>query len=86
LSGIRVIELGTLIRRPFAARIFAEFGADVIKMSSRQAIRCGNGGSPQRNVRSGVPAVPKQKVVALDLKSPDAVGIVRTWLRTPTSS
>ena len=32
LSGIRVIELGTLIAAPFAARLFAEFGAEVIKI------------------------------------------------------
>jgi crotonobetainyl-CoA:carnitine CoA-transferase CaiB-like acyl-CoA transferase len=32
LSGIRVVELGTLIAAPFAARLFAEFGADVIKI------------------------------------------------------
>jgi crotonobetainyl-CoA:carnitine CoA-transferase CaiB-like acyl-CoA transferase len=32
LTGIRVIELGTLIAAPFAARLFAEFGAEVIKV------------------------------------------------------
>jgi crotonobetainyl-CoA:carnitine CoA-transferase CaiB-like acyl-CoA transferase len=32
LSGIRVVELGTLIAAPFAARMLAEFGADVIKI------------------------------------------------------
>lgn len=32
LSGIRVLELGTLIAAPFAARLFAEFGAEVIKI------------------------------------------------------
>jgi crotonobetainyl-CoA:carnitine CoA-transferase CaiB-like acyl-CoA transferase len=32
LSGIRVLEFGTLIAAPFAARLFAEFGADVIKI------------------------------------------------------
>ncbi|MBN8990145.1 MAG: CoA transferase [Rhizobiales bacterium] len=32
LSGIRVVEFGTLIAAPFAARLFAEFGADVVKI------------------------------------------------------
>jgi crotonobetainyl-CoA:carnitine CoA-transferase CaiB-like acyl-CoA transferase len=32
LSGIRVVEFGTLIAAPFAARLFAEFGAEVIKI------------------------------------------------------
>ncbi|MFD7293896.1 CaiB/BaiF CoA transferase family protein [Streptomyces sp. NPDC059897] len=32
LSGIRVLELGNFIAAPFAARIFADFGAEVIKV------------------------------------------------------
>ena len=32
LSGIRVLELWTLIAAPFAARLFAEFSAEVIKV------------------------------------------------------
>jgi formyl-CoA transferase len=32
LAGLRVLELGTLIAGPFASRLFAEFGADVIKV------------------------------------------------------
>lgn len=34
LKGLRVLELGTLIAGPFAGRIFADFGADVIKVES----------------------------------------------------
>jgi formyl-CoA transferase len=32
LSGIRVLELGNLIAAPYAGRLFAEFGAEVIKV------------------------------------------------------
>ncbi|GAA1717720.1 CoA transferase [Fodinicola feengrottensis] len=32
LDGIRVLELGNFIAAPFAGRIFADFGADVIKV------------------------------------------------------
>lgn len=32
LAGIRVLELGNFIAAPFAARLFADFGADVIKI------------------------------------------------------
>ncbi len=34
LKGIKVIELGTLIAAPFCSRLFAEFGAEVIKIES----------------------------------------------------
>lgn len=36
LKGIRVIEIGTLIAAPFAARLMAEFGAGVIKIEPPQ--------------------------------------------------
>src|ERR1700748_2817492 len=34
LAGIRVIELGTLIAAPFASRMLAEFGAEIIKVEA----------------------------------------------------
>ena len=34
LAGIRVVEMGSLIAGPFAARLLAEFGADVIKVET----------------------------------------------------
>ena len=34
LADVRVVELGTLIAAPFAARLFAEFGAQVIKIEA----------------------------------------------------
>jgi formyl-CoA transferase len=45
LSGLRVIELGTLIAGPFCARILGEFGAEVIK------IEAPDGGDPLRSWR-----------------------------------
>src|SRR5258706_5538625 len=32
LAGLKVLELGQLIAGPFAAKLFAEFGAEVIKI------------------------------------------------------
>jgi crotonobetainyl-CoA:carnitine CoA-transferase CaiB-like acyl-CoA transferase len=34
LNGVRVLELGTLIAAPFAARLLGDFGADVIKVEA----------------------------------------------------
>ena len=45
LSGLKVVELGTLIAGPFASRICAEFGAQVIKIESP------DGGDPLRKWR-----------------------------------
>ena len=42
LSDLRVLELGTLIAGPFAGRIFADFGAEVIKVELPE------GGDPLR--------------------------------------
>lgn len=37
LTGIRVLELGNFIAAPFAARVFGDFGADVIKVERPDA-------------------------------------------------
>jgi crotonobetainyl-CoA:carnitine CoA-transferase CaiB-like acyl-CoA transferase len=34
LSGLRVIEVGSLIAGPFAGRLLADFGAEVIKVEA----------------------------------------------------
>ncbi|MDA0572390.1 CaiB/BaiF CoA transferase family protein [Burkholderia gladioli] len=51
LAGVKVLEFGTLIAGPFAARLFAEFGADVIKVEDP------NGGDPLRKWRKLYPEV-----------------------------
>lgn len=43
LSDLRVLELGTLIAGPFAGRLFADFGAEVIK------VEMPDGGDPLRS-------------------------------------
>lgn len=79
LAGLKVIEIGALIAAPFAARLMAEFGADVVKIEApgdgdpiRKWRKLHNGTSlwwylQSRNKRS----------VALNLKSPDAIAIVK---------
>ena len=82
LAGLKVVELGTLIAGPFAARICAEFGAQVIKVESP------SGGDPLRKWRKlyegtslwwFVQARNKQSLT-LNLKHPDAIAILKQLL------
>ncbi|HZZ11400.1 MAG TPA: CaiB/BaiF CoA-transferase family protein [Paraburkholderia sp.] len=79
LQGIRVVEIGTLIAAPFAARLMAEFGAEVIKIEAPQT------GDPLRKWRKLHEGTSlwwylqsrNKKSVCVNLKSPDGVEIVR---------
>ena len=51
LAGLKVLELGQLIAGPFAGKVFAEFGAEVIKVEPP-----GDRGRPGR--RSAAPVAP----------------------------
>ncbi len=79
LDGLKVVELGTLIAGPFAARLMAEFGAQVIKIESP------DGGDPLRKWRKlyegtslwwYVQSRNKQSLT-LNLKHPDARDVFR---------
>jgi crotonobetainyl-CoA:carnitine CoA-transferase CaiB-like acyl-CoA transferase len=79
LDGIRVIEIGTLIAAPFAARMLAEFGAEVIKIETP------NGGDPLRKWRKLHEGTSlwwylqsrNKKSVCVNLKSPDGIEVVK---------
>ncbi|MGY3609464.1 MULTISPECIES: CaiB/BaiF CoA transferase family protein [unclassified Bradyrhizobium] len=79
LSGIRVVELGTLIAAPFAARLFAEFGADVVKIEQPGV------GDPLRKWRKLHQGTSlwwylqsrNKKSIAVDLKSAEGRAVVR---------
>ncbi|MFU2486192.1 CaiB/BaiF CoA transferase family protein [Thauera sp. WH-1] len=79
LSGLKVVELGTLIAGPFAARILAEFGAEVIKIESP------DGGDPLRKWRKLYEGTSlwwylqsrNKKSVTVNLKHADGVAVVR---------
>ncbi|MCU1719623.1 CaiB/BaiF CoA transferase family protein [Pseudomonas sp. 5P_3.1_Bac2] len=82
LAGLKVIELGSLIAGPFAARICAEFGAEVIKVESP------DGGDPLRKWRKlyegtslwwFVQARNKQSLT-LNLKHPDGLAVLKKLL------
>ncbi|WP_348751247.1 CaiB/BaiF CoA transferase family protein [Pseudomonas rhodesiae] len=82
LSGIKVIEIGTLIAAPFAARLMAEFGADVIKIESMGQ------GDPLRKWRKLHEGTSlwwylqsrNKKSLALDLKSSEGQSLIKQLL------
>ncbi len=83
LKGLKVLELGQLIAGPAAGRLFAEFGAEVIKVESPiegDPIRywrvVENGTSLWWHVQSR-----NKKSVAIDLRQPEGQEIVRKLAR-----
>lgn len=82
LSGLKVVELGTLIAGPFASRICAEFGAQVIKVESP------NGGDPLRKWRKLYEGTSlwwfvqarNKKSLTLNLKHPEGLSILKALL------
>jgi len=79
LNGIRVIEIGTLIAAPFAARLMAEFGAEVIKI---EAMGQGDPLRKWRKLHEGTSLwwylqSRNKKSLALNLKSPEGIAIVK---------
>lgn len=79
LDGIRVLELGQLIAGPFAAKMLAEFGAEVIKIEPPLK------GDPLRNwrlIHNGTSVwwevqSRNKKSVTLDLRQPEAQDVIR---------
>lgn len=82
LAGLKVVELGTLIAGPFAARICAEFGAEVIKVESP------DGGDPLRKWRKLYEGTSlwwfvqarNKRSLTLNLKAPEGIEIIKTLL------
>ncbi|WP_322104668.1 CaiB/BaiF CoA-transferase family protein [Paraburkholderia sp. J41] len=82
LAGVKVLELGTLIAGPFAARFLGEFGAEVIKIEDPK------GGDPLRKWRKLYPEAGgtslwwavqarNKKSVTVNLKADEGKEIVR---------
>lgn len=82
LAGVKVLELGTLIAGPFAARLMGEFGAEVVKIEDPK------GGDPLRKWRKLYPEeggtslwwavqARNKKSVTVNLKADAGKAIVR---------
>jgi crotonobetainyl-CoA:carnitine CoA-transferase CaiB-like acyl-CoA transferase len=82
LNGIKVIEIGTLIAAPFAARLLAEFGAEVIKI---EAMGQGDPLRKWRKLHEGTSLwwylqSRNKKSLALDLKSAEGISLIKQLL------
>jgi crotonobetainyl-CoA:carnitine CoA-transferase CaiB-like acyl-CoA transferase len=83
LEGVRVLELGVLIAGPFASRLMAEFGAEVIKVETPKK------GDPIRNWRMVHEGTSlwwyvqsrNKKCVTLDLKSEEGQEIIKRLVK-----
>lgn len=84
LDGIRVLELGQLIAAPFATRLMAEFGAEVIKVEPP------GDGDPLRKWRKMHEGTSlwwylqsrNKKSIAVNLKSPEGLDVVKQLARS----
>lgn len=82
LEGVKVIELGGLIAGPYASSLFAQFGADVIKVESPE------GGDPLRRWRKlhngtslwWYSLSRNKKSITLNLKSERDRGVLRALI------
>ena len=79
LAGIRVLELGSFIAGPFAGRLLADLGADVIKIESPGP------GDPMRRWGTMLDGrsiwwsalARGKRLVAIDLRRPEGRGVAR---------
>jgi crotonobetainyl-CoA:carnitine CoA-transferase CaiB-like acyl-CoA transferase len=79
LEGLKVLEMGQLIAGPSAGRLFAEFGAEVIKVENPES------GDPIRNwrvVENGTSLwwyvqARNKKSITLDLRQPEGQEMIR---------
>jgi formyl-CoA transferase len=84
LEGVRIIELGSFIAGPFATRILADFGAEVIKVESLggdQLRQWGIGPDGMDSYWSMIQQRNK-KSIAVNLHNPEGQKIVRELIRT----
>ncbi|OUY08601.1 CaiB/BaiF CoA transferase family protein [Acinetobacter populi] len=82
LQKIKVLEIGTLIAAPFATRILAEFGAEVIKI---EPIGKGDPLRKWRKLHHGTSLwwylqSRNKKSLALNLKAPEAIELIKKIL------
>jgi len=78
LSGYRVVELCSTIAGPVCARLFADFGADVVKVEPPEGDAARNMGFHDQGVSLYCASMLRNKrTVCADLKTPGGLAVVR---------
>jgi len=78
LSGYRVVELCSTIAGPVCARLFADFGADVVKVEPPEGDAARNMGHHDQGVSLYCASMLRNKrTVCADLKTPGGLAVVR---------
>lgn len=78
LSGYRVLELGSTIAGPFCGRLFADFGAEVIKIEPREGDGVRSGGTRYKGKSLYAASILRnKKLISLDLHNSKGQAIVK---------
>lgn len=78
LAGYRVLELGSTVAGPFCGRLFADFGAEVIKVEPLEGDGIRAAGRHHRGKSLYAASILRNKnLVALDLRTPEGQAITR---------
>ena len=84
LSGVRVLDIATMIAAPLAASILGDYGAEVVKIELPGR---GDTGRKMGAQRDGIGlywrTLGRNKLsVALDLHQPEAQDLIKRWIAT----
>src|SRR5438045_2667948 len=83
LSGVRVVEVGQLIAGPFCGHLFADHGAEVIKVEPPEGDIMRKWGGVYKGTGLYWPILSRQKKsVTLNLREPPAQELLRSLLET----
>jgi len=80
LTGIRVIDVATMIAAPYCASILGEFGAEVLKVEHPVGgDACRNFGTPtsRGDTLTWLSEARNKKSVTIDLHRPEGVGLFK---------
>jgi crotonobetainyl-CoA:carnitine CoA-transferase CaiB-like acyl-CoA transferase len=78
LAGYRVLELGSTVAGPFCGRLFADFGAEVIKVEAADGDPVRSMGKRYRNKSLWAASIFRNKsLIAVDLRKPGGQTIIR---------